>query len=184
MVPGEERGQRTINDAEAAVVCRIFADYGAGKSPKAIAAALNKEGILSPSGKGWGQSTINGNRQRGTGILNSELYIGRLVWNRLRNLKDPETGKRVSKMNPEDAWIMHDVPDLRIVSEELWEKAKSRQAGLNSKPKLWQTKRPRNIFAQVWRVRRRLLDGVKRPDWVLERPEQGNLRQQTNDPSG
>ena len=149
VVPGEERGQRTINDVEAAVVCRIFEDYGAGKSPKAIAAALNKEGILSPSGKGWGQSTINGNRQRGTGILNNELYIGRLVWNRLRYLKDPQTGKRVSKLNPEDDWIIQEVPDLRIVSEEVWEKTKSRQAGLNSKPKLWQTNRPKNIFAYL-----------------------------------
>jgi hypothetical protein len=25
---------------------------------------------------------VHGNRQRGTGILNNELYIGRLVWNR------------------------------------------------------------------------------------------------------
>ena len=40
------------------------------------------------SGKGWGASTINGNAKRGTGILNNELYVGRLVWNRLRYVKD------------------------------------------------------------------------------------------------
>ena len=53
------------------------------------------------SGKAWGPSTIHGNRQRGTGILNKELYIGRLVWNRLRYVKDPETGTRVSRLNSE-----------------------------------------------------------------------------------
>ena len=44
--------------------------------------------------RAWGPSTIAGNPARGTGILNNELYIGRLVWNRLRYVKDPSTGKR------------------------------------------------------------------------------------------
>ena len=30
----------------------------------------------------------------GTGILNNELYVGRLIWNRQRFVKDPETGHR------------------------------------------------------------------------------------------
>ena len=48
------------------------------------------------------RARIAGNAARGTGILNNELYIGRLVWNRLRYVKDPSTGKRVSRLN--DAW--------------------------------------------------------------------------------
>ena len=31
-----------------------------------------------------GPSTIHGHAGRGTGILNNELYIGRLIWNRQR----------------------------------------------------------------------------------------------------
>ena len=69
-------------------------------SPKRIASNLNAEGVPSPSGGNWSQSTINGNRKRGTGILNNELYVGRLVWNRLHYVKDPDTGKRVSRLNP------------------------------------------------------------------------------------
>jgi DNA invertase Pin-like site-specific DNA recombinase len=38
------RGERRINADEAAVVYQIFSDYAAGKSPKAIALALNKAG--------------------------------------------------------------------------------------------------------------------------------------------
>ena len=93
-------GERRINAQEAAIVRRIFEDYAAGVSPRAIAKRLNAEGVPGPRRK-WGPSTIHGNRQRGTGILNNELYIGRLVWNRLRYVKDPETGKRVSRLNPE-----------------------------------------------------------------------------------
>jgi hypothetical protein len=28
-------------------------------------------------------------------LLNNELYIGRLVWNRLRYVKDPQTGRAI-----------------------------------------------------------------------------------------
>jgi site-specific DNA recombinase len=121
------RGDRTINPAEAAIIRRILEEYAVGKSPKRIAADLNREGIKAPSGGEWGFSTINGNRQRGTGILNNELYIGRLVWNRLRYIKDPATGKRVSRLNPEAEWIIQEVPDLRIVDQDLWDRVKARQ---------------------------------------------------------
>lgn len=149
IVHAEDRGQRTINEIEASVVRRIFEEYAAGKSPKAIAAQLNKEKIPGPTGFSWGQSTINGNRQRGTGILNNELYIGQLVWNRLRYMKEPGTGKRVSKLNPEDKWIRQDVPELRIIDDELWQKVRARQDGLTRVQELWQTNRPKNLFSYL-----------------------------------
>jgi len=62
-----------------------------GSTKKALQGLVVRDGV---------KSTINGNRQRGTGLLNNELYVGRLVWNRLRYMKDPETGKRVSKAKP------------------------------------------------------------------------------------
>ena len=74
---------------QAAIVRRIFAEFVAGVSPKAIAKALNAEGIPGPAGAAWSPSTIHGNPKRGTGILNNELYVGRLVWNRQRFVKDP-----------------------------------------------------------------------------------------------
>ena len=132
---GEDRGLRAVNRTEAAVVVRVHAAYAAGTSPKSIAAALNSEGVPSPRGKGWSQSTINGNRKRGTGILNNELYVGFLVWNRLRYVKDPETDKRCSRHNPEEDWVVVEVPHLRIVATELWDKVKVRQAALDAAAK-------------------------------------------------
>ena len=121
------RGGRTINEAEAAVIRRIFTDYATGKSPKRIAMELNREGIKAPGGGAWGFSTINGNAKRGNGILNNEMYVGRLVWNRQRFIKDPDTGKRVSRMNPQSEWIVQEVPELRIIDQDLWDQAKARQ---------------------------------------------------------
>ncbi len=147
------RGERKINVHQAGVVTRIFNAYAQGKSPRAIAIALNREGIRGPSGKAWGPSTIHGNRQRGTGILNNELYIGRLVWNRLRYVKDPGTGKRVSRLNPESDWIVQDVPELRIIDQSLWDGVKARQDMLESSkfgekaPGYWDRRRPRYLFS-------------------------------------
>ncbi|MFM2350068.1 MAG: hypothetical protein RIR04_1034 [Pseudomonadota bacterium] len=114
------RGERSVDPEQAAIIKRIFADYAEGMAPRAIAAALNREGIPSPRGGFWNASTINGSRQRRNGILNNELYLGRITYNRQRFVKDPDTGKRVSRLNPESLWVTKDVDDLRIIDAETW----------------------------------------------------------------
>src|SRR5438093_12881888 len=141
-------GEREIVAEEAAVIRRIFRDYVAGASPKQICKALNKEGIPGPQGALWNPSTIHGNPKRGIGILHNELYIGRMVWNRQRFLKDPDTGKRVARPNPESAWIIKDVPELRIVDDELWQAAKARQASVHRK---WSSAKEERRFNQFRR---------------------------------
>jgi DNA invertase Pin-like site-specific DNA recombinase len=144
-----EHGERRINEEQARLVRRIFNDYAAGKSPKAIAHAFNKEGLAGPSGKGWSASTINGNWRRGTGILNNELYIGRLIWNRQSFIKNPDTSKRVARLNPEAEWIVKEVPELRIVDQELWEKVKDRQQGLRKAKAFYEKQRPRKLLSYL-----------------------------------
>jgi DNA invertase Pin-like site-specific DNA recombinase len=124
------RGDRTINVVEAEVIRRIFRDYANGISPLTIAIRLNAEGIPGPYGKLWGNTTVRGHIKRGTGILNNELYVGRLIWNRQRYLKDPRTGRRVSRINPESEWITTEVPELRILDDDLWQAVKARQTSL------------------------------------------------------
>jgi site-specific DNA recombinase len=113
-------GEREIEPAEAAIVERIFREFVAGVAPKAIAKRLNRDGIAGPFGGSWSPSTIHGNPKRGTGILSNELYVGRMVWNRLRYVKNPDTGKRISRLNPTADWIVKETPSLRIVNDELW----------------------------------------------------------------
>jgi len=121
------RGEREIVTSEAITIRRIFAEFAAGKSPRAIAVDLNREGIPGPLGRAWGDTSIRGHVCRGTGIINNELYAGRLVWNRQRFVKNPGTGNRVSRPNPEAEWIRTEVPELRIVSDELWQAVRARQ---------------------------------------------------------
>ncbi|PRD40515.1 recombinase family protein [Phyllobacterium phragmitis] len=127
------RGDREIDEAEANIVRRIFRDFATGVGPRTIARTLNDEGVPGPGGKLWSDTTIRGHVKRGTGLVNNELYIGRLIWNRLRYIKDPSTGKRVSRLNPEKEWIVKDVPELRIVDDELWQAVRERQGEIAEK---------------------------------------------------
>ena len=144
-------GEREVVAEEAQIVERIFRDFIAGVSPKQIAKNLNREGIAGPFGGAWSPSTIYGNPKRGSGILNNELYVGRLVWNRLRYVKNPDTGKRVSRLNPESEWMSRSVPQLRIVPDETWAAAKSRQQHTRHAVKtagvIGVAKRPQYLFS-------------------------------------
>lgn len=93
-------GERIINNDEAETIRRIFKEFAYGQSPKAIARRLNDKHVPGPRREHWRDTAIRGHGTRGTGLLNNELYVGRLIWNRLRYLKDPQTGNRVSRLNP------------------------------------------------------------------------------------
>ncbi len=146
-------GERVINEVEADVIRRIFDEYAAGRSSRMIALDLNAARIAGPQGREWGPSTIHGNVQRRNGILNNELYIGRLVWNRQRFLKDPETGRRIARPNPESDWVTHDVPELRIVDDARWQAVRNRQASLQMTSRetapnpMVARRRPKYLFA-------------------------------------
>lgn len=148
-------GGRSINPSEAEIVRRIFGEFAAGRSPRAIAISLNKDSIKGPSGKPWGASTIYGNWRRGTGILNNELYVGRLVWNRQRFIKDPLSGKRQARLNPQSAWIIEAVPELRIIDEDLWRAVEARQGATRTEIKAdsrvasERARRPRYLFSGI-----------------------------------
>lgn len=69
-------------------------------------------------------------------------------------MKDPETGKRISRLNPKEAWVIQNVPHLRVINDELWERVKQRQAstalGKHSKDSakgFWDRRRPRFLLS-------------------------------------
>jgi len=148
------RGGRTINEAEAEVVRRIFTEFSVGSSPWAIARKLNSEGVAGPGGRPWQDTTIRGHAVRGTGILRNELYIGRLIWNRQHFVKNPDTGKRIARMNPKSEWVIEEVPDLQIIDDALWQTVTERLNNIAQSPtavairgsKFWERKRPKHFL--------------------------------------
>jgi len=140
------RGLREIDQEQAAVIRRIFAEAGTGRSARAIAGDLNRDGIAAPFGGIWRASAINGNRARGTGVLWNQAYIGLLVYNRVTMVKDPDTGKRISRVNPTDKWVVTEVPAWRIVDDEAWDAVqgiKKATAGMA----VHKTRRPKHLLS-------------------------------------
>ena len=149
-----------IHKGEAEVIRRIFQMYAGGMSSRQIAARLNAEGILPPGARWkdrqgvrrtWSHGAIHGDPTRGLGILNQEKYVGRLIWNRSTWPRDPDRdAKQVRRELPEDEWVVRDVPELRIVPQELWDAVRARQR---------QRSRGGLQSAAHWR-NRRLLSGL------------------------
>ena len=64
---------------------------------------------------------------KGTGLLNNELYIGNYIWNRSRWVRNPDTGRKTRIARPKEEWVTKEMPALRIVSADLWDRVKARQ---------------------------------------------------------
>lgn len=142
----DNRGERKINEAEAGIVRRIFDEYLLGRTPLQMATQLNAEGVPSPRGGAWNASTINGSRKRMNGILNNRLYAGKIVYNRQSFVKDPSTGKRQARENPRDQWLEQDVPDLRIIVEDVFAAVVAKRAELGgARPEY--VRRPKHLFS-------------------------------------
>jgi site-specific DNA recombinase len=116
-------------------VREIFDRYVAGWSPGRIAADLNRRGVPSPGStwertvrrsRGWMQSAIRADAGKGTGILGNDLYVGRHIWNRSQWVKDPDTGRRKYVLRHQSDWIINEIPELRIITDEVWQAARAR----------------------------------------------------------
>ncbi|WP_370867943.1 recombinase family protein [Phenylobacterium sp.] len=116
-----------IVEDQAEIIREIFALYGKGATGREIADQLNRRGVPSPTGGLWNASTINGSRQRGNGILQSEIYAGVKVYGRMDVRKDRATGKRTPRPIPPEQWKRTPVPHLRIIDQAAWEAAAERK---------------------------------------------------------
>lgn len=131
---GGTAGERVIDPAQAAIVRRIYAEFLAGQSPRAIAVALNRDGVRSPRGSTWAVSAIAPDHARGIGILANPIYAGRQVWNRSRFVKHPETGRRVRQERPQAEWITTEHPELAIVDVATWAAVRARVGHRDNRP--------------------------------------------------
>ncbi|MBM5811956.1 MAG: hypothetical protein FJ191_08345 [Gammaproteobacteria bacterium] len=119
----------TIDPVQAKVVQQIFRQFVEdGASTIAIARDLNAAGVPSP-GSTWQRKTRRctgwlGNAVRV--ILRNELYRGQVVWNANRIIRDPDTQRHVRRARPESEWIVRHDEALRVVSDDLWQRAQMR----------------------------------------------------------
>src|SRR5215510_14663684 len=117
---GQGYVQRVIDQVEATTVRRIFTLYAEGDGLTRIAKQLNRDGIPAPrSGTGsWAPTAVRE-------ILRRPLYAGRVIWN--RSQKITRRGTKAQRQRPEAEWLQHEAPELRIVSEALWQAVEQRR---------------------------------------------------------
>jgi site-specific DNA recombinase len=124
--------RREIVEEESSVVRRIFESYANGYSLSRIAKMLNSEGIPSQkrSYKGFPRAWYpTGIRE----MLHNEQYRGVQIWNRTHRVRNPETGRREKRRRPESDWVRKELPEQRIISEELWTRVHRQLALMNEK---------------------------------------------------
>jgi site-specific DNA recombinase len=115
-----------VNEAQAAVVRRIFELYAGGSSLKRITKLLNSEGVASPQpqagriSRSWCPSSLRV-------ILHNDRYRGLVIWNKTKKVRDTESGRKLARARAQKEWVMQDVPEQRIIADELWNAVQVRQ---------------------------------------------------------
>lgn len=113
-----------VREDQAAIVRRIFEMYAGGNSLQKVAKLLNAEHVISPQpqkgriSRSWCPSSIRT-------ILRNERFHGRVVWGKTIKVRS-KSGKRIYKRTTADKWVVREIPEQRIVSEELWASVQAR----------------------------------------------------------
>jgi hypothetical protein len=59
-------------------------------------------------------------------IIKNPLYIGQQRWNATQFVRDPDTNKYLRRHRPRSEWVTHLIEEVRIVSEEVFQRAQAR----------------------------------------------------------
>jgi DNA invertase Pin-like site-specific DNA recombinase len=141
--PRPDGYKMVIDPSEAVVVQRIFTEFIEGKAITGIARSFNEEGIRGRRRSHSGWSAVSVGR-----ILRNHKYIGRWMWNRTENRRDPVTGRLRKFPKPESEWHISLDDGLRIIPQDVWDRAVKRWAEIEQ---TW----PRRLGKRGYEVRQR-----------------------------
>jgi site-specific DNA recombinase len=91
----------------------IFGWAADGVGLTSIVERLNAKGIPGTGGKRWTKTPARR-------VLQNERYLGRQIWGQQFVDHEPGTGRRIMRDNPRSEWRVEERPELRMVSDELW----------------------------------------------------------------
>jgi site-specific DNA recombinase len=111
-----------VDEEEAKTVRQVFEWAADGVGTYTIIARLNAGGWPAPRGAArWTQTTIRR-------VLSNERYRGLHIYGQSVFERVPGSKKAVSRRLPREQWQITERPDLRIISDELWERVQAVRA--------------------------------------------------------
>jgi site-specific DNA recombinase len=108
-------GELEIVEDQDEVVRRIFKEFTQGYTARDIAGRLNVDKIAPPCGPRWNASTIQGALSAATAFCSMSFV--RVRSSGMTMVKDPSTGKRLSRPNPPTKHRRAEAPHLRIIDK-------------------------------------------------------------------
>ena len=115
-----------VSEQQAAIVRKIFKLYADGYSLKRLAKTLNAEGEPSPQpqagrlSRSWCPSSLRV-------ILHNDRYRGFVIWGKTKKVRSADNGRKLARPRAQSEWVMQEVPEQRIISDELWNAVYARQ---------------------------------------------------------
>lgn len=125
----DKDGEHTVavvDPAQAEIVRRIFREYLAGRGIKAICKALNADGVLGPRGGAWAPTALRP-------LLLNPRYTGLYTHGRVKRVK--RGGRRVAETAAPAEVLRIEIPEWRIIDEDLWEGVAELFAGRATGPR-------------------------------------------------
>jgi site-specific DNA recombinase len=121
-----------VDEAQSAIVRRIFARHAEGTGCDTIARELNDEGVASPGSTWKGRKIRRCSGWMGSAvrvILKNPIYTGTVRWNTSKWERDlDDTDKKKRSERPKEEWERYTYQEerLRIVSDATWQAAQAR----------------------------------------------------------
>jgi site-specific DNA recombinase len=110
-----------VNPDQAKVITQIFEWAADGVGVTTITDRLNTQGIPGTAGTRWTRTPI-------FRMLKNERYLGRQIWGQQSVEHEPGTGRKIQRNNPRSEWKIEERPELRIISDELWDRVQKTRA--------------------------------------------------------
>jgi site-specific DNA recombinase len=110
---------------DAPIIQRLFQEYVDGLSTTDIAHKFTLENVTTSVGTIWTSAGISR-------LLNNPVYVGHSLYGRTTQKK--VDGKRVTKRNKQDEWILIQNTHESLISQEMWDEVQRIKLQRNSRP--------------------------------------------------
>jgi site-specific DNA recombinase len=111
---------------EAETIIRIGEMFAGGVSVHQIEKILTAEKVPAARKPRIGDVPSSWNSCLINRILRNQKYVGVVLWNQTKQFKDPETGAIETRKKRQDEIVRVELPHLRIIPEDLWDRIQAR----------------------------------------------------------